>query len=480
MKATKRFILLVSLFVLFVGCGSDDPVTPVTTVIINIEIIPEGIEASWELTGPNEYSKAGAGNIKLTGLAPGGYEISYDFVSEYVTPESEQITLSAGGEHIFRGNYIDSVGTININQDPDVLDDAQWSLTGPQNESGFGDVTFMDMPAGEYTLSWVEVGDLGTPETEMLSLYDGATITFLGIYIDYSITMAQIWANWFVMGSPEDEYGHYSNETEHTVTLTTSFVMSTTEVTNEQYMEMAQWAYDNGYCTATSYSLIDNLDGSTQELLDLDGSCEIAFSDGIFSLRDAGYGINPDHPVIEVTWYGAVAFCDWRSLREGLTRAYNHSIWKCNDHQPYAAEGYRLPTEAEWEYACRAGTTTPFYTGDCLDAGTEANYRGELPYSGCPSGPTEGWTVPVGSYPVTFWNLYDMHGNINEWCNDWYEHDYNGDQTDPAGPASGSNRTLRGGHWAQEARYCRSAFRDDIIPSRSDPNIGFRFVRSVQ
>ena len=242
-----------------------------------------------------------------------------------------------------------------------------------------------------------------------------------------------IQADTFTMGSPTFEIDRGGSETLHKVTLTTPFYMFATEVTNQQYAEMAQWAYDSLHCTATSTSLQDALDGSTQELLDLDSVCEISFSGGTFTV-DSG---KEEHPVVEVTWYGAVAYCDWLSLREGLARAYDHTTWQCNGNAPYAATGYRLPTEAEWEYACRAGTLTPFNTGSCLDAETEVNYNGNYPYSGCPTGPYVDWTVPVGSYPANAFDLYDMHGNLYEWCNDRYGV-YSGDETDPVGPSVGS------------------------------------------
>ena len=162
----------------------------------------------------------------------------------------------------------------------------------------------------------------------------------------------------FTMGSPTNEPGRHSNETQHQVTLTHGIYVQTTEVTNQQYMELAQWAYDHGYVTATSSELRDNLDGSTQILKTLgSGNYEISFSAGVFSC------INPDHPVKYVTWYGSVAYCDWLSLQQGLPRAYNHGTWQCNGGNPYTATGYRLPTEAEWEYACRAGSTTAFANG---------------------------------------------------------------------------------------------------------------------
>jgi hypothetical protein len=119
----------------------------------------------------------------------------------------------------------------------------------------------------------------------------------------------------FTMGSPTNEPGRSTNETQHQVTLTHGLYVQTTEVTNQQYRDMAQWAYDHGHCTATSASIRDNLDGSTQILKNLgSGNYEISFSNGVFSC------INPTHPVKYVTWYGSVAYCDWLSLQQGLPR----------------------------------------------------------------------------------------------------------------------------------------------------------------
>jgi formylglycine-generating enzyme required for sulfatase activity len=277
----------------------------------------------------------------------------------------------------------------------------------------------------------------------------------------------------FMMGSPTTELLRNTDETQHQVTLTHRFYCQATEVTNQQYQDMAQWAYNNGHVTATTSGLYDKLDGSTQLLKSLGlAEYEMTFSAGVFSC------INPDHPVKNVTWYGSVAYCDWLSLQQGLPRAYSHSTWQCNSGNPYTATGYRLPTEAEWEYACRAGTQTPFNTGSCLDAGTEANYNGSSPYTGCPPGPYVGWTVPVGTYPANAFGLYDMHGNLCEWCNDWYG-TYGGTVTDPVGLGAGSNRVFRGGYWFSSAQSCRSAVRSLLGPSFEGGSVGFRPVMSA-
>ena len=261
---------------------------------------------------------------------------------------------------------------------------------------------------------------------------------------------------------------------QHTVILTTPFCISETEVTNGQFAELAQWAYDHGHCTASAASLLDAMDGSTEVLMSFsNSSCAISFGADTFTV-DAG---REEHPVRCANWYGAAAYCDWLSLREGLPRAYDHATWQCNGNDPYDARGFRLPTEAEWEYACRAGTQTTFNTGDCLDAATEANYDGTRPYTGCPAGPFVGDIVPVGGYASNAFGLYDMHGNLWEWCNDWYA-DYAGDETDPTGAASGAYRIVRGGSWSYQASNCTSATRSWNPPSDTIWLPGFRPVVS--
>ncbi len=161
-----------------------------------------------------------------------------------------------------------------------------------------------------------------------------------------------------------------------------------------------------------------------------------------------------DEPVVMVSWDKAVEFCEWLSKKEGKT--------------------YRLPTEAEWEYACRAGTTTKYHTGDELTA-AQANF------SSVPQGRRAG-PVAVGSYPANAWGLHDMHGNVAEWCLDWYGPYEAGEQTDPLGRAEGWGRVVRGwsyqraNHPGGAARYCRSSNRSSHLPDDANRTTGFRVV----
>ena len=159
----------------------------------------------------------------------------------------------------------------------------------------------------------------------------------------------------------------------------------------------------------------------------------------------------------------------------GLPRAYDHDTWQCNGHDPYSAQGYRLPTEAEWEYACRAGSTTAFANGPITDTVCDDPNLDQI---GWYCGNANGWTHPVAQLDANDWGLYDMPGNLWEWCNDWFAF-YGGDETDPAGPPGPEvNRVIRGGSWNNDAQYCRSANRSNNHPDYSNFNVGFRPANS--
>ena len=279
----------------------------------------------------------------------------------------------------------------------------------------------------------------------------------------------------FTMGDGSDS--SVCGEQERLVTLTNNFYLGQFEVTNQDYCEAVQWAYDNDYVTVTAFGVEDNLDGSSSFLLDLyddphDLSCEITFSGGIFTV-DSG---KVNHPVFDVTWYGAAAYCDWLSMQAEYRRAYNHSDWSCNDGDPYGASGYRLPTEAEWEYAARYNDERIYPWGNELPDCGRANI------SGCLVGDIPP-TSAVGSYPAApaALELYDMAGNVYEWCNDWMTCDLGTlAAIDPTGSDSSSyDRVLRGGSWFNfYANYHRCAYRRGARPGRAYYYAGFRIARS--
>ena len=244
------------------------------------------------------------------------------------------------------------------------------------------------------------------------------------------MTFNLIPAGTFTMGSPSSELGRTDYEIQHQVTLTQSFYMQTTEVTQ------GQWRSVMG----------SNPSGFT--------SC------------------GDDCPVEQVSWNDIQSFLTAMSQR---------------------GEGsYRLPTEAEWEYAARAGSTTALANGgitvseSCaydpnLDAMGWYCGNSDVTYSGCYNsssygGPTCAGTHPVAGKQANAWGLYDMHGNVWEWCQDWYGSYPTSAVTDPTGPSSGSCRVLRGGSWFYNARYCRSAYRDLNYPYSRNYYCGFRLV----
>jgi formylglycine-generating enzyme required for sulfatase activity len=256
-----------------------------------------------------------------------------------------------------------------------------------------------------------------------------------------NIETALIPAGTFTMGSPLTEPDRFDSEVQHQVTLS-AFRMSKYETSNAQFAAFlnANNIGANGIYAAGAYPT---------EPLEYD--C------GIYNgLTYTGTQWQPaagfeNYPVVCVTWYGAQEFATYA--------------------------GGRLPTEAEWEYACRGGTTTPFNTGNCLDY-TQANYYWPLPYSGCSNANTNypNQTQAVNSYSPNAYGLYNMHGNVWEWCADWHGDYPTAAQTNPTGPSTGTNRVIRGGCWSNYALICRSAYRYDLSPDGIGSGIGFRLA----
>ena len=187
-------------------------------------------------------------------------------------------------------------------------------------------------------------------------------------------------------------------------------------------------------------------------------------------LPDPSHFKDPNRPLEQVNWTDATLYCNDRSRAEGLEPCYDEETWVCD----FEANGYRLPTEAEWEYACRAGSTTQYCFGN--DARKLRTY-------GWFSGNAGGKTHPVAQKKPNRWGLHDMHGNVAEWCNDLYSESYYRESPEkmPKGPAAGQERVIRGGAWKSSAASCRSAYRASD-PSIDDTclasdTIGFRCVR---
>ncbi len=229
----------------------------------------------------------------------------------------------------------------------------------------------------------------------------------------------------FMMGSPKSEEGRDADERLHPVVLSGPLLMARTPVTERQYR-----------------ALMDKTSRGTAQ------------------------------PITRVSWHDAVAFCNTLSKREGLTQALR-GAGDAIEVVP-GADGYRLPTEAEWAYACRAGTTTRFWSGDG---------EADLARVGWYAGNSGGGTLPVGQKQANPWGLHDMHGNAWEWCHDWY-----GGYPDPppggaplvgpAGPPHGANRVMRGGAYGVHAHWARSAYRSWWRPGGRSRRVGFRLVRA--
>jgi formylglycine-generating enzyme required for sulfatase activity len=182
---------------------------------------------------------------------------------------------------------------------------------------------------------------------------------------------------------------------------------------------------------------------------------------------------SPDRPVEQIRWTEAALFCNARSRREGLEPCYDEASFECH----FEASGYRLPTEAEWEYAARAGAEADYHFGASPQ---------KLKIHACYAANSKNKTDPAGRKKPNPWGLHDMYGNVAEWCNDVYDPDYYqvSPEADPRGPKEGGKRVLRGGSWKSSAEACRSAVREGAVTGLADAcfsgnHLGFRCVRRL-
>jgi formylglycine-generating enzyme required for sulfatase activity len=294
--------------------------------------------------------------------------------------------------------------------------------------------------------------------------YTVSEIDSVTFYYDEAPGMVLVPAGTFTMGDGSAGNG----EAEFDVTLTNDFYLDQHEVTNQEYIDAVQWAYDNGHVTVDVNRVYDNLDGSTEDLLDLSSDdCEIEFSevDSTFVLVDS---LLADHPTKVVTWYGAARYCDWLSLQEDppLDRAYEHTgDWTCNGGEPYAAQGeYAAQYDDERTYPW--GETTP----DCDLANYYTCYWHTMPVGYCSAGASQ-----LG--------LLDMAGNVCEWCDDWFTGDlssvYTDPVTDPTNTFHSNDRVTRGGSFEQAEEGLLCACRSFSGEDSSSRNTGFRAARTV-
>jgi formylglycine-generating enzyme required for sulfatase activity len=251
----------------------------------------------------------------------------------------------------------------------------------------------------------------------------------------------------FTMGSPNAEAGRSSSEgPQSKITIKKPFYLATHLVTVKHFREFVK---SSGHTTYAEVHKNGKRWNPTRERVEDDAS---------FSWQNPGWPLEDDQPVVGVIHDDAEAFCRWLNFKDD--------------------KRYRLPYEAEWEYACRANTATPFSCGTTLSS-SQANFNGDFPYSGGAKGPNLGKVAKVGSYPPNPFGLYDVHGNVWQWCVDLYLDDYyeiRSSTSDPHGPPGGNEHVLRGGAWSDQALSCRSACRNKGRLDYSDNRTGFRVV----
>jgi formylglycine-generating enzyme required for sulfatase activity len=340
---------------------------------------------------------------------------------------------------------------------------------------------------------FVDYGDFALMGGQWLSAYDSNDLTEMAI--QWLTTDPCVPDDMVYVPDDEFEMGDHFEEGEsnelpvHSV-LIDAFFMSKFEITNSQYCDYLNDANSLGLIEVRSGVVYASPAGTDPycDTHSADTDSQIDFSDPNFSVREKGGRDMSDDPMVEVSWYGAVAYCNWRSQQEGYQTCYNISDpnWPCD----FSKHGYRLATEAEWEYAARGGLSGKrFPWNDPNISHSEANYYaapGSYPYDENPtSGYHPDWndeiypyTSVVGSFWPNGYGLYDMAGNVWEWCNDWLDLTYydTSPYDNPEGPASGTYRIHSGGGWLNDTYRCRIADRYGSRPHNRGGHFGFRIV----
>jgi sulfatase modifying factor 1 len=393
-----------------------------------------------------------------------------------------------------------------------------WEETHRSDLSGDGKVNLVDLAelSRKWLLinctsqnNWCEGADInhsGSVGTEDLLIMAGDCLEGT-----IPVDMVIIPAGTFQMGDSKNEGGSGERPV-HTVTVD-SFAMGKYEITNGQYRDFLNSARTQGLITVNTNGIVYKVgSGTSYPYCDTTTSSsytQIVVSNNTFSVRTKDGRDMTNDPMVEVSWYGAVAYCNWRSQKEGKQICYNLSTWNCD----FSKKGYRLATEAEWEYAARGGRSGNRYPwGDTINQ-TQANFYsydysydvspvknqchplwnvGQFPYTS-PVGFFDGtlkyktqynWPGSATSYQTASganaYGLYDMAGNVWEWCHDWYGSYSSSSQTNPTGPTTGTYRVLRGGGWYGypygDSFSSRVSCHIGHNPDYQYPNYGFRLV----
>ena len=305
------------------------------------------------------------------------------------------------------------------------------------------DLAIPDLPVPDQLVPDLALPDLMTPDMRPPCTHPPVTKSCTKD--KHGIEWCAIPAGCYKMGAPAGETCRISTEVQHEVTLTKKFEIQSTETTQDQFKKL--------------------MNSSPSHYSSCGGTC----------------------PVEMVTWDVAASFCNALSKSAGYKECYSCSttsgLFSCKDAPSYAyskiyqCPGYRLPTDAEWEYACRAGTTGATYLGAikiCIGADSVADKVSWYAWNALMS------THPAGKKAVNAWGLYDMLGNVFEWCHDWFSKKSAAPVTDPWGSMSGANRMLRGGSISNGPQYLRAAARRDFPPSSARSSFGFRCVRTTK